>query len=194
MQSCPVPPQLNRPFPDRVMAALRLDGSVFEEVERDQDAIGQAAAVIALAGVAQGIGGLEATSTVSLLAGIVATTIASFLGWVVSTAVIWLIGVKIMSGNSDFPELLRTLGFASAPKVLLLLGVLPLGPARPLLGILVVILTTVAFVMAVRHALDVSTGRAVVVCLLGIAASVFLAALFGAFLGAGLSVGERLGA
>jgi len=108
--------------------------------------------------------------------------IGGLLGWVVGTAIIWAIGVKVMEHTSDFPELLRTLGFASAPKLLMAIGVLPIGPLRPLLGLAVGIVTLVAFVIAVRQALDVSTGRAVWVCVLGVAVSMLLGVLLAGLL------------
>lgn len=183
MQACPVQPQWRRPFPDRLIAAIRLDATVFDEVEHDPDAIGQAFWVIVLASLAQGLGGLQAPSIPALLGGLVGITLAGLLGWVVGTGVIWLIGVRMMGGTSDYAELLRTVGFASAPKVLFLIGVLPLGPASYLLGLLVLILTTVASVLAVRQALDVTTGRAIVVCVVAMVASFVIAAVLGTFIG-----------
>jgi hypothetical protein len=174
-----------RPFADRLLAALRLDHTVFQEVERDGEAGGQAAAVVALSALAQGIGGTEPGSTIELVAGIIGMVVVGFLGWVVSTSVIWLIGVQILGGRSSYRELLRTLGFASAPKVLWLLGVLPLGKLHAVLGFSIVVLTTIAFVLAVRQALEVTTGRALLVCVLGIVASFLLAFAVGTLIGLG---------
>jgi len=183
MQACPVQPQWRRPFPDRLLAAIRLDATVFEEVEHDQEALGQAFWVIVLASLAQGLGGLQASSIPALIGGLAGITLAGILGWIVGTAMIWLIGVKLMGCTSDYQELLRTVGFASAPKVLFLIGVLPLGSAAALLGLAVLILTTIASVLAVRQALDVTTGRAVVVCVVAMVVSFAIAALLGTFIG-----------
>lgn len=62
--------------------------------------------------------------------------------------------------------MLRTLGFASAPGVIRVLGVFPvLGPAATLVAMVWMLLTTV---VAVLQALDYqSTGRAVGVCMVG---------------------------
>jgi predicted neutral ceramidase superfamily lipid hydrolase len=157
MQACPVQPQWKRSFPDRLVSAIRLDVTVFDEVEHDPDAIGQAFWVVVL-------------------------------GSIVGTGLIWLIGVRMMGCTSDYAELLRTVGFASAPKVLFLIGVLPLGAASYLLGLLIMILTTVASVLAVRQALDVTTGRAVMVCIVAMVASFVIAAVLGAFIGMSMGV------
>lgn len=174
MQACPVQPQWRRPFPDRLVAVLRLDTTVFEEVEHDQEATAQAALVIVLASLAQGLGGLVAPSIPALIGGLIGIVVAGFVGWLIATGVIWAIGVKLMGCTSDFGELLRTMGFATAPKILFLLGVLPLGRLAFVLALGVGTLNTITSVLAVRHALDVSTGRAILVCVLGLVAAFLL--------------------
>ena len=187
MQACPVQPQWKRPFPDRLVAALRLDATVFEEVEHDEQAIGQAVAVIFLASFAQGLGAIEAPSIVALLGGLMGMIAAGFVGWLAGTGVIWLIGVKLMGCASDYGELLRTIGFAAAPKILLLFGVVPLGPLKYVLAVAVMGLSTAASVIAVRQALDVTTGRAIMVCVLAMVVTFVLAATVGTI--AGLTLG-----
>ncbi len=89
---------------------------------------------------------------------------------------IYLIGTKVLpepQTRSDMGELLRTIGFASAPGLLLVLGVIPI--LGNLLSFGISIWMLVAMVIAVRQALDFkSTGRAVGVCLLGWVAYVFV--------------------
>lgn len=167
-----------RSFGRRLLGALRLDAAVYEEVEHDPGAIPQAAAVIGLAAVAQALGSWSTLGP----PGLVAFLVAGFLGWLVSTAIVWAIGAKAFGHTTDFPELLRTLGFASAPYLGAALGILPLGPLRAVLWLVVAVLVLVAFVIAVRQALDVGTGRAVLVCVLAVAANVLLAALLGGLL------------
>ena len=164
---------MRRTFAERVVGALKLDASVYEEVEHDLDSMGQAAAVIAIAAVAQGLGALGQAGIGGLLSAIV----GGFLGWAVSAAVIWLIGVQLMGYTSDYPELLRTLGFASVPQFLMVLGLLPLGPLRGVLTFAVFVLLVISYVVAVRQALDVDTGRAVLVCFLAVLAQVAVVAL-----------------
>lgn len=160
-----------RSFGDRLIAALKLDATVFEEVEHDVDAVSQAAGIVALAGVAQGLGAGGP-------GGVFPGLLASFTMWILATAIVWAVGVKIFEHTSDFAELLRTLGFAWAPQLLLAIGILPLGPLRALLWTAVFALVVAAFVIAARQALDVSTGRAIFVCLLGVAPAVIFGALY----------------
>jgi hypothetical protein len=164
-----------RSFGARVIGALKLDAGVYDEIEHDPAALGQAAVVVALAALAEGLAAVGAGGTSLLFRGV----ISGLVGWLLSTAIIWAIGVKGFGHTSNFPELLRTLGFASAPKLILAAGVLPIGPLRPLLFLAAAVLTLVAFVVAVRQALDVETGRAVFVCVLAVGAAVLLGLFFG---------------
>jgi hypothetical protein len=172
-----------RSFGERLLGALKLDATVYEEVEHDPSAFGQAAVVVGLSSIAQGLGAFHDAGMGGSLAGFV----GSFAGWFIGAGLVWLIGVKIMSCTSDYGELVRTLGFAAAPGMIGVLGLLPLGPALPLLGLAIFVLSTIAAVIAVRQALDVGTGRAVVVCILANLVPLALALVVGLLLaGAGM--------
>jgi hypothetical protein len=156
-----------------MIGAAKLDVHVYEEVEADTSAMGQAMTVVVLHAVAAGIGSLGTAGIVGLIGGI----IASLIGWFVWAFVIYLIGTKVMpepQTRSNMGELLRTIGFAASPGVLLVLG------AIPFLGFLVSFVIRVwmlvTMVIAVRQALDYkSTGRAIGVCVLGWVAYVIFA-------------------
>ncbi len=172
-------PDSPRSFQERLLGGLMLDASVYEEVERDETAMGQAAAVVALGAVAAGIG----AATSGGFGGVIGMVLMSLIGWVLGAAIVWLVGVQVMGHNSDMPQLLRALGFASAPRLLLVLGIIPL------LGMIVTfavwIMSLVAWVLAVRQALDVDTGRAVIVCILAFFAQIAVGAVL-AFMGLGM--------
>lgn len=161
-----------RSFGERLLGALKLDASVYEEVEHDTSAMGQAAGVVGLAAVAQWLAS-PFFPAASVIAG---SLLAAFAGWALATAIVWVIGVKWFEHTSDYGELLRTLGFANAPALLLAIGVIPLGPFLGVLWIVVYVLLLVAFVVAVRQALDVSTGRSILVCVLALIANALLVA------------------
>jgi len=164
------PTAARRSFLERLLGALRLDASVYDEIEHDEEALPQAAGVVALAAVCAGIGGAAGGS-----AGLVVGVIGAVIGWLVSAGIIWFIGVRLMEHTSDYPELLRTIGFASSPQVLLVLAAIPaLG-----WGVRAVVFVwgLAAYVVAVRQALDVDTARAVLVCVLGWGLAVVVAFL-----------------
>jgi hypothetical protein len=151
-------------FADRVIGAAMLRVHTYEEVEADRSATGQALAVVLVASVAAGIGGL-ATGTFGLLR----LSVAAILGWVLWAALIYFIGGRLLpeaSTKVDVGELLRTSGFASAPGILRVLGFIPI--VGGVILFVVSIWMLIAMVIAVRQALDYrSTGRAIVVCLIG---------------------------
>ena len=97
----------------------------------------------------------------------------------------YLIGTRLLAGpetSADWGELARTLGFANAPRVLLILGVIPV--VGLIVGAAVFIWVLVATVVAVRAALDFSTGRAIGTALLGwLAEGVLFAVALGILVG-----------
>ena len=150
-------------FGQRMVRAAKLDRTVYEEVENDRGATGQALGVVVLASVATGIGLRAGVS------GLVVGLIAGLIAWALWAALIYWIGTKMLpepDTRADWGELARTIGFASSPGILRVLGIVPV------LGELVFVVTgiwmLVATVVAVRQALDYrSPARAVGVCLIG---------------------------
>ena len=150
---------------DRMIRAAKLDIHVYEEVEADQGAMGQAMTVVILSSVAAGIGSISQGG----LSGVLLGTLAALLGWFIWAFITYFIGTRILpepQTHSNMGELLRTTGFSSAPGMLRILGLVP-----PLMGLVFFISgiwMLIAMVIAVRQALDYhSTFRAVGVCLLG---------------------------
>lgn len=156
----PGTPLAQRSLTDRMLGAARLDAATYEEVEADRGATGQAAMVVAIVAVATAIGNIGEGST-----GIVGGLIAAFFGWLVWSALTYFIGTRLFGGRADWGELLRTIGFAQAPGVLNVLGIVPLFGG--LIQFVVSLWMLVAGVIAIRQALDVSTGKAVITALIG---------------------------
>jgi len=144
---------------------MRLESSLYEEVEADRTATGQAMAVVILASIAGGIG----TGGIVGLRGVLSLTLAALGGWVVWALITYIVGTKILptaQTRSNPGELLRTLGFANSPGLLSIFGLIPV--LGGLVKLVVPIWILVAWVIAVRQALDyTSTGRAIAVCLIG---------------------------
>jgi hypothetical protein len=164
-----------RSFAARFAGAFRFDGGVYREVEHDPKALAQAALVVAIGGLARGVGVWPAEGW----AGLLGSTLAAFVLWAAATAVVMAIGVRILGGTSRVDELLRTLGFAAAPLSLLALGALPLGAARAALSWVAHLWAVAVFAVAVREALDVKTGRALLICIAALAIGLGVVALLG---------------
>jgi hypothetical protein len=164
-----------RSFPARFVAAFRLDPGLYDEIEHDPGAFGQAALLVALGGLSRGIASVDETGIAGLALGL-----GSGLAiWVAASFVVHVVGVRWFGYSSDFRELLRTLGFAASPLLLLALCALPLGGFAGLLSVAAHAMATLAFFIAVRQALDVDTGRALIVCVLAIAVGLLLLFVIG---------------
>ena len=112
-------------FGDRVVGAMKLDPSAFEDVERDVTAIGQSVGVIVLAAVAAGIGNIYWGG----LTGIVRGAFMSVIGFLIWSLTIWLVGTKLMpepATKADYPETFRVLGFAAAPGLASVITIIPI--------------------------------------------------------------------
>jgi hypothetical protein len=162
-------------FQDRIIRAAKLDVQLYEEVEADREAMGQAMAVVVMSAIAAGIGTLGTGG----LFGIVGGTILALVGWFIWAFLTYFIGTRLLpepQTKADLGELLRTIGFASAPGLLRVFGFVP--GIGPLIFMAAGIWMLVAMVIAVRQALDyTSTSRAVGVCLIGLLAQVLIAIL-----------------
>ena len=163
-------------FTDRMIRAAKLDVALYEEVEADKGAMGQAMGVVILSSVAAGIGTISATGIKGLIFG----TIVALLGWFIWAFLTYFIGTKLLpepKTKADYGELLRTIGFSSSPGVVRVLGIIPM--LGGILNFIIGIWMLVAMVIAVRQALDYkSTWRAVGVCLIGWIVQMVIFALF----------------
>ena len=166
-----------RSFVDRLIGAARLDSSVYEEVEHDRDATGQAAAVVVAGSIAAGVAAIGDLGVAGLILGVV----GGLVGWAVYAWVTYFIGTKILAGaetSADWGEVARTLGFANGPRILLVIGVVSV--LNAFVSLIVAIWVLITTVVAVRAALDIGTGRAIVVALIGvIVASIILGVAYG---------------
>ncbi len=108
-------------FLTRVFRAIKIDIDLYEEVEKDRSATFQAGIVVVLSSLAAGVGALQLGVSNFVLA-----PILSLLSWYVWAYVIYFVGVKLFgspSTKSSHGELLRTIGFSSAPGLIRVFGV-----------------------------------------------------------------------
>ncbi len=110
-------------FLNRVYRAIKIDIELYEEVEKDKSATLQAGIVVVLSSLAAGVGALQLGATNFLIA-----PVLSLLSWYVWAYIIYFVGVKLFGDKttkSNHGELLRTIGFSSAPGLLRVFGVTP---------------------------------------------------------------------
>jgi hypothetical protein len=163
-------PGTRSPFARRLVGAATFSVSIYEEVEADRTATGQAAGVVGLVALASAVGALELGP-----GGLIAGVLGAYLGWALWSATCYLVGVRIFGGTADWGELLRTIGFAQVPGVLLALRILP--GAGTVLYLLVLLWMIGAVLVAIRQALDFGSGRALATALAGFLPYVLVTAL-----------------
>ena len=152
-------------FGQRIIGAAKLRSATFEDVEHDGTALGQALVVVILSSVATAIGaGINVTSA-DLLRG----TLAALLSWFVWAGLTFFIGTKLFATpgtHATWGELLRTTGFAAAPALLRILGVIPF--TTDFIFFVTSVWMLMTFVVAVQASLDFrNIWRAVGVCFVG---------------------------
>lgn len=166
-------------FLQRLIGAVSLDAAIYEEVEADSGATSQALAVVIMSSIAAGIGarGFGGASAGT----IVIMTVGAVLGWAAWALVTLQVGGRLMpepQTSVDMGQLLRTIGFATAPGIVRVVGIIPAAtvPAFVVTSVWMLL----AMIVAVRQALDYkSTARAVVVCAIGWLLSVAIGLFFG---------------
>jgi hypothetical protein len=166
---------------DRIIRAVKLDASLYEEVEADTEAMGQAVGVVVLSSVAAGLGTITRGGLAGVIPSILLGTIFALIGWFVWAYLTYFIGTKLLpeaQTKATPGELLRTIGFSSSPGLIRVLGVIP--GLTGLIFFVASIWMLIAMVIAVKQALDFeSTLRASGVVLIGaIVQGLILAVLF----------------
>lgn len=164
-------------FAYRLLGAAMLDAGMYEGIEADRRTTMQALTAVMLASLAAGVGAGDWLGT--RLATLAAVTALAVVTWSAWAMLVFQLGTRVMpeaDTQADWGQLLRTTGFASAPGLLLVFGLIPHGRAAVFVAVGVWMFA--AMVFGVKHALDYRHGgRALAVCAL--AAAVSLALAFG---------------
>ena len=141
---------MKKNFLIRVFRAIKIDPELYEEVEHDKSATLQAAAVVVLSSLAAGVGAIHLGASNFILGPII--SLASWYFW---AFLIFIVGTKLFPDKqtkSDHGELLRTIGFSSAPGLIRIFGFTPELMTVTFVGSSFWMLA--CMVVAVRQALD----------------------------------------
>jgi len=177
---------------DRMIRAARLETSVYEEVEADPAATQQALWVVIIAAAAEGIGiairaAMQGRAVGVIIVGLILGIISALIGWIVWSYVTYFIGTRLFRGTATPGEMLRTIGFAQSPRVLDILLFIP--GIGPIIQLVVAIWLLVAGIIAIRQALDFSTGQAIITAVIGWIALLIVAIIIGVVFGAIAGIG-----
>jgi hypothetical protein len=151
----------------RAIRAIRLDVDLYETVEADAGYTGEAAIIVAITSLLASIGAAFSPGDQS----VIGTAIGGVIGWLIWAGLALLIGTRVFKGTSNYGEMLRVLGFASAPRAFAVV---------PVIGVIVgAIWALVAGVVAIRQGMDFTTGKAVGTVLIGWIVAAIVSALTG---------------
>ena len=178
----------NMNYFQRLKKAIFLDVAFYEEVEKDKKFNDQAMMTVVLVSVVQGFM-IAGFAPIALVQGILGSLIR-FLIW---AFFISFVGTRILpepETESNTGELIRTLGFAYAPGLLVVLKIFPI--ISTFIDPVVTILQLAAMTIAVRQALDFnSTVRAVGVCIVAFILMIVTLTLFIGFTAFFVGVAEN---
>jgi hypothetical protein len=141
---------------ERMIRAVRLDADLYETVEHDASYTREAGLIVVIVAILNGIGGAFIAD--NWFVGFVAFVIVRLLGWLLWAAIADFVGRSLFDATSDIGEMLRVIGYSHSVLVLTLI---------PIVGWLALIWSLVCLVVALRQGLDISTGKAIVVGIIG---------------------------
>jgi hypothetical protein len=151
---------------ERMIGAALLKSDTYEDVERDESATSQALIVVVIAALSSGIGLFLGTILFvgfgSAFGAFISGLIRAPIAWVVASVVVYFVGSNLFrtpETNVTIGQVLRVLGFAQTPLVLGIVLIVPI--LGWLVYFLLALWVLVASVIAIRHAFDFDTGRAI---------------------------------
>ncbi len=147
--------------------AARLEADFYEEVEAEPRAIVQATVVVVLSSLAAALGtwlDVQGGVTADVRLVVALDLIEPWVVWIGGSFFAYTIGATLFRGpetETDFREVLRTVGFSFTPGLLHVFAFVP----PPMLGYGIVFVAELwmlaAGVVAIRQALDFTTVRAI---------------------------------
>jgi hypothetical protein len=164
-------------FLNRVIGVLTLKVDTYEEIEADETATSQAAIVVAIVAI---IGGLLGGATSAIFGGnffgsFLQQLLTAFIGWFVWSYVTYFVGTSFFGGKATSGQMLRVLGFAQAPGILVII---------PVCGWFVGwIWTLVCTFIAIRQGLDLDNMKALATAVVAFIAVLIVFFVIGAILG-----------
>lgn len=160
---------------DRILGVFKLNVNTFEEIEADKNATTQAAiivVVVALLGLGGGL--LSSLFTQQLnLGSLIGSMFWTLAGWVIWAVVTWFVGTRFFGGQATIDEMLRVIGFAYAPQVLMIIPCI-----GPIVGW---VWSLIAAFIGIRQGLDVDNTKTFFTILVGLLVFVVGGLIFGTF-------------
>ena len=163
-------------FWQRIIRAAWLDASVYEEVRKDAAALPQAMSVVLISSAAAGIAFISQLGA----GGIIMGAVFGLINWYLWAILAYWIGTRFLpepQTKANLGQLLRTIGFASAPGLIRVFAVME--NLQQLVISLAAAWMLVAMIIAIRCSLSYkSIWRAAGVCCICLVIQAFLLAFY----------------
>lgn len=163
----------------RALRAAKLDVTLYNEVEADASLNREALYVVIIVSVLSGIGSflsiLFTGSIVGALLSLIVGIAFGILAYYLFCYVAHWVGTSMFKGQGDVGEVLRTVGYASGVRAIGLLAFIPC--IGWIIGLAGLVWWIAASVIALREALDIDTGNAIVTAVIG---GVIVVVIYGA--------------
>jgi hypothetical protein len=160
----------------RVIRIIKLDQTVWPEIEHDEEANTEAAVVVVVAALLGAIGSLIAGTGFG--GAIIALILGVLLNWLLWSWVTMFVGTRLFKGEATFWEMARMVGYANAPQALGLFAFIPCVGA--IIALIAFVLSLVIGFFAVREALDLPTEKAILTIIIGWVVIVIVNVILGA--------------
>jgi hypothetical protein len=143
--------------------ALTLNQNLYEDSHSDPNAVSLARAIVGLAALSYAVGSsfavlIKQPSLFWLGVGLLVNSLSVIVGYYLWTYTIWQIHARFNAQTPPYRELLAPVGLAYTPQILNFITVIPL--FGPPIGLVLAGWSWLAAIIAVRHGLNVSLGRA----------------------------------
>jgi hypothetical protein len=171
---------------DRIIAAFTFRTQVYAEVERDTTFTTTAWLIVAVASFLSALGSGTYENFLNWFLSVIGGTVFAIIGFAVAAFIINFVGRAVFNADSNFDEIVRTVGLAYVWQVFGILGIF--GVFIPVLAcvtapiqIIAVILWVIAAFIAVKEALDLEWLQTIVTVFIGFVAYFVIFAI-GAFI------------
>ena len=149
---------------DRIIRAIKLDKLLYREVAQNESYLQESFLIVLAVALLSGLGSaFNANRPVFTFFAEISNSI--FFGWILWSVIAYFIGTAFFEGNSSVNTLLRTIGYANAPRLLSFFGFIPcIGWLISLTG---AVLSLIAVFIAIREAMQFETEKAIITALIG---------------------------
>lgn len=150
--------------------ALALDANLYENARNTPKTHELARTIVILAAVSHALGSavillINLAPVPIFVGGLLMNGFSVVGGYYFWTLTIWKIGQRLRRNSPSYGDLLSPIGFAYAPQVLNFLTLIPL--VGQLIELVLAVWSLLAVTVAVRQGLNISTPKAILICLIG---------------------------